>query len=54
MKRSWVLPVVPFLAAACGSTEMSPALADGIAYEVTFEPAWTATSHPLDYPRRDS
>jgi len=37
---------------ACGTLEMSPAAPlDGIAYEVTLAPMWTASSHPLDYPK---
>ncbi len=51
MKRPWPLLSFAFLA-ACGATDTGvPPLADGVAYEVTFTPMWTAQSHPLDYPK---
>lgn len=48
MTRNRMIPIA--VLAALGALPLA-AQADQATYEVTFTPAWTAKSHPLDYPK---
>jgi hypothetical protein len=47
--RKQMLPLAAF--AALVTVPIAAFAADSATYEVTFTPAWTAQSHPLDYPK---